>query len=133
MVEEIVELPANGPAHRLVARPMTLIGDGTGRRFVASLDGSGQAAFSVFPLIDAADQQENSLLSMIGGGSPAPRADLRFGRDDMGQIYLLTKRDVKVRQFQIGAFAVPTMDGLGLFALALAFASTAGLAQLRRS
>ncbi|MFT5694810.1 MAG: hypothetical protein ACI9QQ_000785 [Myxococcota bacterium] len=99
----------------------------------ANLDGSGQAAFSVLSLIDAADSQEKSLLSMIGGGSPAPRADLRFGRDDMGQIYLLTKRDGKVRQFQLGAVAVPTMDGLGLFGLTLAFAATAGLARLRRS
>jgi hypothetical protein len=35
---------------------------------------------------------------MVGDGVPAPRADLRFGLDDLGEIYLLTKRDGRVRR-----------------------------------
>ncbi len=66
---------------------------------VSELDGSGQAAFEVLRLIDHADGVEKSLLEMIGAGTPAPRADLRFGLDDAGRIYLLTKRDGAVRRF----------------------------------
>jgi len=87
-----------------------LFGDLTsGRVFhadVDALDGSGQAAFERLRLIDVADGQEKSLLEMIGGGLPAPRADLRFGLDDQGRIYLVTKRDGAVRRI------VPPLDAL---------------------
>ncbi len=83
----------------------------TGRLFHAvasSLDGSGQVPFAALRLIDAADDQEKTLLEMIGGGTPAPRADLRFGRDDAGRIYLLTKRDGTVRMLSPQPAAVPS-------------------------
>ncbi len=72
----------------------------SGRLFfasAASLDGTGQVAFEELRLIDAADGLEKSLLAIIGGGSPASRADLRFGTDDDGEIYLVTKQDGSIR------------------------------------
>ncbi|MFB3134072.1 MAG: sorbosone dehydrogenase family protein, partial [Rhodothermales bacterium] len=63
----------------------------------ASLDGTGQVAFEELRLIDAADGLEKSLLAIIGGGTPASRADLRFGTDDDGEIYLVTKQDGSIR------------------------------------
>lgn len=65
---------------------------------VAALDGVSPAAFDVLRLVDASDGQEKSLLEMIGGGTPAPRADLRFGIDDDGWIHLVTKRDGVIRR-----------------------------------
>jgi hypothetical protein len=73
---------------------------------VAALTGGSPASFEVLRLIDAADGQEKSLLAMIGGGSPAPRADLRFGIDDDGWIHLVTKRDGAVRRL------VPDFDAV---------------------
>jgi hypothetical protein len=90
----------------------------SGRLFrvpVEALDGSGQVAFEQLRLIDSTDGLEKSLLEMIGGGIPAPRADLRFGRDDAGEIYLVTKRDGSVRRLIGGPIAVP---GLSPFASA---------------
>jgi hypothetical protein len=72
----------------------------SGRIFVAPatlLDGSGLVAFSELRLIDASDHTPRTLLEMVGDGIAAPRADLRFGRDDEGETYLLTKRDGRVR------------------------------------
>ncbi len=72
----------------------------------ASLDGTAQASFQELRLIDAADGVEKSLLEIIGGGTPASRADLRFGTDDSNEIYLVTKQDGSIRL--IGAPARPT-------------------------
>ena len=94
---------------------------------VASLDGSGPAAFEVLRLVDDADGVEKSLLAMVGGGPPAPRADLRFGLDDDGIIYLLTKRDGTVRRFVSIAAPVPTLSvpaTIGLIACLLGFAAS---------
>lgn len=84
---------------------------------LASLDGSGQAAFEQVRLIDAGDGQEKTLLEMIGGGPPAPRADLRFGRDDAGRLYLVTKRDGTIRRLGPAAPLVPAISPVGLGAL----------------
>jgi len=103
----------------------------TGRVFhvpVSTLDGSGQAAFEVLRLIDDADGVEKSLLEMIGGSTPAPRADLRFGLDDAGDIYLLTKRDGSVRRFVTTPRAIPVMGRGAQFALAAGLALLAGVA-----
>jgi hypothetical protein len=96
----------------------------TGRVFhapAASLDGSGQASFAALRLIDAADDTEKSLLEMIGGGTPAPRADLRFGRDDEGRIYLVTKRDGTVRALAPQPAMVPSASAWGRLVLSIAF------------
>jgi hypothetical protein len=72
----------------------------SGRLFLAPaalLDGSALVGFSELRLIDATDYTPRTLLEMVGDGVAAPRADLRFGRDDDGEIYLLTKRDGRVR------------------------------------
>jgi glucose/arabinose dehydrogenase len=103
----------------------------SGRLFhapVDALDGTGQVAFEELRLIDDADDQEKSLLEMIGGGTPAPRADLRFGTDDAGEIYLLTKRDGSIRRLMAATLGVP---GLGPEALA-ALALVLGAGALRR-
>ena len=63
----------------------------------AALNGSGQTPFEVLRLIDTADNQEKTLLEIVGGGTPAPRADLRFGIDDAGNIYLVTRQDGAIR------------------------------------
>jgi hypothetical protein len=67
-----------------------LFGDlASGRIFVAhieDLDGSGVAPFETLRLLNAASETEQSLLWIVGGGIPAPRADLRFGRDDDGSV-----------------------------------------------
>lgn len=86
----------------------------SGRVFHAdasSLDGSGQVSFSVLRLIDATDGQEKSLLEMIGGGIAAPRADLRFGTDDFGRVYLVTKRDGSVRLLVPQPVPLPSSSG----------------------
>ena len=89
---------------------------------VSTLDGSGQEAFEVLRLVDDADSVEKSLLEMIGGvGTPAPRADLRFGLDDAGRIYLLTKRDGSVRRF-VSVSPVPALAPAMLAALGLGLA-----------
>ena len=44
--------------------------------------------------------RDRSLLEIIGGD---PRADLRFGMDERGEIYLLTKRDGMIRRLSIPA------------------------------
>jgi hypothetical protein len=72
-------------------------------------------------LIDAADDTEKSLLEMIGGGTPAPRADLRFGRDDEGRIYLVTKRDGTVRALAPQPAMVPSASAWGRLVLSIAF------------
>jgi hypothetical protein len=94
----------------------------TGRVFhapVSFLDGSGQASFEVLRLIDDADDTEKSLLEMIGGGTPAPRADLRFGLDDSGRIYLVTKRDGVVRRLTQLPEPAPASGSIALLAIAL--------------
>ncbi len=86
----------------------------SGRVFHAAesaLGGNGQAAFAVLRLIDGATNQEKSLLEIIGGATPAPRADLRFGRDDSGRIYMVTKRDAAIRM--IVPLAVGDINGDG--------------------
>lgn len=84
-----------------------------------ALDGSGQVAFEQLRLIDFANGLEKSLLELIGGGTPAPRADLRFGRDDDGEIYLLTKQDGSIRRLVGEVGTVPSLAPHGLGALAL--------------
>ena len=44
--------------------------------------------------------KDRSLLEILGGD---PRADLRFGMDERGEIYLLTKRDGMIRRLSIPA------------------------------
>jgi hypothetical protein len=44
--------------------------------------------------------RERSLLEILGGDS---RADLRFGMDERGEIYVLTKRDGMIRKLSIAA------------------------------
>ena len=101
---------------------------------LASLDGSGQAAFEQLRLVDANDGLEKTLLVMIGGGSPAPRADLRFGRDDAGAIYLLTKQDGSIRRLGPPAIALPGLSpvGLGVLGAAMLTLATAALRSARR-
>jgi len=73
----------------------------SGRIFVApieELDGSQVAPFATLRLLDADSGTEQTLKWIVGGGSPAPRTDLRFGQDDDGDIYLLTKQDGSVRK-----------------------------------
>lgn len=73
----------------------------SGRVFYAPadlMDGTGVVSFSELRLIDSADHTPKSLLEMVGDGVAAPRADLRFGLDDDGEIYLVTKRDGRVRR-----------------------------------
>jgi len=48
---------------------------------------------------------------------PAPRADLRFGRDDLGRIYLLTKRDGVVRRLVPSVQGIPALGGPALLTL----------------
>ena len=71
-------------------------------------------------LRDAVDGQERTLLEMVGGGVPANRADLRFGRDDRGGIYLLTKQDGVVRRL-VPRSRVPTLGTAGWIVLAALF------------
>lgn len=97
---------------------------------VSALDGSGQVGFEVLRLIDGSDGQEKSLLEMIGGGTPAPRADLRFGTDDAGNIYLCTKRDGVVRRLN-ATFDPVGVPGLGPRALTL-LAVALALISIRR-
>ena len=81
----------------------------SGRMFVAhidDLDGSGVAPFETVRLIDVASDSEQTLKWMVGGGVPANRTDLRFGRDDAGEIYLVTKPDGTVRKL----VAVPACE-----------------------
>jgi hypothetical protein len=75
-------------------------------------------------LIDGSDGQEKSLLEMVGGGTPAPRADLRFGLDDAGAIYLVTKRDGTVRRL-VAIGAVPTAAPVAWGILGLLLTTTA--------
>ena len=84
----------------------------------ATLDGSGQASFQVLRLIDQGTGMESTLLEMVGGGSPASRADLRFGRDDAGSLYLLTKQDGSVRRL-VSLEPVPGLGPLAYLSLAL--------------
>jgi hypothetical protein len=91
---------------------------------VSALDGTGQAVFEELRLIDATDQVEKSLLEIIGGDGPAPRADLRFGIDGAGEIYLVTKRDGKIRRL-MSVRAVPALEGGALVALLLLVAAGA--------
>lgn len=105
----------------------------SGRIFHApasALDGSGQAAFEVLRLIDASDDQEKTLLEMLGN---APRADLRFGMDDLGRIYLVTKRDGGVRRLVpiYEASSVPALGPVGMGAL-VALVAGAGAARVTR-
>ena len=82
----------------------------SGRLFyapAASLDGTGQVGIEELRLIDAADGVEKSLLTIIGGGTPASRADLRFGMDDDGEIYLVTKQDGSIRMLAAPPCAQP--------------------------
>ncbi len=73
----------------------------SGRMFVAhvdDLDGSGLAPFETLRLVDGPSGTEQTLKWMVGNGVPQPRTDLRFGRDDDGELYVLTKRDGRVRR-----------------------------------
>jgi hypothetical protein len=80
--------------------------------------------------IDASDGLEKSLLEIIGGGTPAPRADLRFGRDDEGDIYLVTKRDGSIRRLAGNPVPVPGLSSFGLGVLG-ALLLTLGVSALR--
>ena len=100
---------------------------------LAALDGSGQAGIEVLRLVDSADGQEKSLLEMIGGGVPAPRADLRFGRDDLGRIYLLTKRDGVVRRLLPRTHGIPALGGFARFALGVMVVAAAAVRLRRRA
>jgi glucose/arabinose dehydrogenase len=84
----------------------------SGRVFYAPadlLDGSGPIGFAELRLIDAADHTPKSLREMVGDGVAASRADLRFGFDDAGEIYLVTKQDGRVRRI---AKSPACQDGL---------------------
>jgi len=73
----------------------------SGRIFVAhidDLDGSGVAPMETVRLLDGATGTEQTLKWMVGGGVPKSRTDLRFGQDDDGEIYLVTKQDGSVRK-----------------------------------
>jgi hypothetical protein len=104
----------------------------SGRLFrvpVEALNGSGQVPFEQLRLTDATDGLEKSLLEMIGGGTPAPRADLRFGRDDAGEIYLVTKRDGSVRRLTGDPIAVPGLSPIGAAALVALLLATSTFAR----
>lgn len=92
---------------------------------VALLNGNGQVGFEALRLVDATDDQEKSLLEMIGGGTPAPRADLRFGMDDAGRIYLVTKRDGLVRELVPIPVPNPPQIALELSSLITVFSARA--------
>lgn len=62
----------------------------------------------------------------------APRADLRFGLDDAGGIYLLTKRDGAVRRI-VPAVTVPALPPAGTAAWLVALAAVARRALCRTS
>jgi hypothetical protein len=49
--------------------------------------------------------RERSLLDILNGDT---RADLRFGMDERGAIYLLTKRDGMIRKLSIAAVDAET-------------------------
>jgi hypothetical protein len=87
------------------------------RTAAEALNGSGQVAFEQLRLVDSVDGLEKSLLEMIGGGTPAPRADLRFGRDDAGEIYIVTKQDGSIRKLVGDPVSVPAMSAIGLIPL----------------
>ena len=45
-----------------------------------------------------------TLLDFVGPSSPPGRVDLRFGQDESGEVYIVTKQDGKIRKL---AAAVP--------------------------
>jgi hypothetical protein len=102
---------------------------------VASLSSTFPTGFEVLRLFDASDGQEKSLLEMIGGGTPAPRADLRFGIDDDGWIHLVTKRDGAVRRLvpEFDDVTIPTSGPAASIVLALAVLSSGVVLAGRRS
>lgn len=84
----------------------------SGRLFIADiddLDGSGLAPFETLRLLDAATGEERTLLEMIG----VARADLRFGQDDAGEVYLVTKQDGAVRRLVAAAECNDGLDNDG--------------------
>jgi len=92
---------------------------------VSSLTSAAPTPFQLLTLIDAADGQPKSLLALVGGGSPAGRADLRFGQDDDGKIYLLTKQDGSVRVLLMMVTEIPADDPRILLALVLLLGASA--------
>jgi hypothetical protein len=83
-------------------------------------------------LVDASDGVEKSLRLMVGGGTPSSRADLRFGMDDAGEIYLLTKPDGSVRRLIPALVKVPVLDIVGMATL-VAILTLAGVWVTRES
>ena len=61
---------------------------------VALIQDHSPTPFQVLRLIDDDDGQEKTLRDMLG----TIRADLRFGRDDEGILYMVTKQDGGIRQ-----------------------------------
>jgi hypothetical protein len=102
---------------------------------VSQLDGSGQANIEALVLVDAADGQVKTLREMITGGEPDYRADLRFGRDDAGTLYLVTKRDGRVRRLipDQNLLELPSLRPASLWMLVLLFAAVAITPLLRRA
>lgn len=93
-------VPRLGPVKQI--RNRYVFGDlVSGQIFTAratDLRSDSQSAFEELRLIDTSDSQVRGLLEMIGGGPPAPRADLRFGLDEASTVYLLTKNDGSIRR-----------------------------------
>jgi hypothetical protein len=87
----------------------------------ALLGGSAPVPFESLRLVDAADGLEKSLLEIVGNGSVASRADLRFGWAN-GEIYLVTKRDGAIRRLIALPQAVPSGSGLAVIGLVIALA-----------
>jgi glucose/arabinose dehydrogenase len=112
-------------------RDQYVFGDlASGRIFVADiadLDGSGVAPMETLRLLDAASGIEQTLKWMVGGGTPAPRTDLRFGQDDAGEIYLVTKRDGAIRKLVAAPRCNDGVDNDGDGAIDLADRNCAGL------
>lgn len=107
----------------------------SGRVFSApehTLDGSGQAPFYEIQLIDASDGVPKSLLAIVGGGTPALRADSCSGMDDGGTIYLVTKGDGSVRRLVARTSALPALRPALRAFLALALIWVVRLSRLHK-
>ena len=71
----------------------------TGRVFhvpVSQLKLGSQATIKELTLLRGG--KTTTLLKLVGGSNPAGRVDLRFGQDDAGEVYILTKQDGKIRK-----------------------------------
>ena len=75
----------------------------TGRIFFAPADGLANGRLSPFAELKLRYAgRDRSLLDILGD----TRADLRFGTDERGAIYLLTKRDGTIRKVSTAALPV---------------------------